>query len=88
MIQKFKDDKHILMARINNFASSLRAAVYRANDHYDPHNPPMTMANVRKYTDKWNQGKVRGMDCTREEVSDARSETRACLYIRELIWKH
>ena len=32
--QKQKDDTHILMAKINNFASSLRAAVYRASDHY------------------------------------------------------
>ena len=38
------------------------------NGIYDPHNPPMTMANVRKFTDKWNQLKVRGMECTREQM--------------------
>ena len=29
------------MAKINNFASSLRAAIYRASDHYSEDNPPM-----------------------------------------------
>ena len=48
------------MARINNFASALKVAVYRANNHYSPTNPPMTADNVYDFTDQWNQAKVRG----------------------------
>ena len=67
-LQKRKDDKHILMARIDNFASSLKAAVYKANNHYSRDSPPMTINNVYEFTDKWNQAKMRGMDCTREQM--------------------
>ena len=70
--QKQKDDKHILMAKINNFATSLMVAVYRANDHYSPTNPPVKADNVYNFADQWNQAKVRGMDCTRG--NDARSK--------------
>ena len=48
-MQKVKDDRHGLIARINNFANSLRAAGYRDNNRYPLENHPITMANFHEF---------------------------------------
>ena len=84
--QKQKDDTHILMAKINNFASSLSGTVYRANDHYSENNPPMKADLVYDFADKWNQQKEG--NGFYERRNDARSKFRTCIYSRLSLWKY
>ena len=83
-VRKYKDDYHVIMSKINAFASQMRKYIYQAEGRFDPDNDPIKLSRFEEFVDKWNHSKVPGMKCTREEMM--KDEKLEVLYIANALY--